>query len=137
MAETKHPNGTSEIISFGPYRLLGAQRRLERAGRPVPLGEREFDLLCALIARAGEIVSNRELIACIGGAAAAGTREFRVHIDALRNVLAQDGTEDRYIRKMGRRGYMFAAPIGRATPAEREEIALWDGHIIDVTFPPE
>jgi hypothetical protein len=33
------PDGT-EIISFGACRLT--VRRLERAGRPVPLGDREF-----------------------------------------------------------------------------------------------
>jgi ATP/maltotriose-dependent transcriptional regulator MalT len=33
MAETKHPTGTSEIVSFGPYRLVAAQRRFEQTGR--------------------------------------------------------------------------------------------------------
>jgi hypothetical protein len=60
------PDGTSAIILFGPYRLIASLRRLERAGQPVPLGDREFDLLCTLIARAGEIVFNRELRGRIG-----------------------------------------------------------------------
>jgi hypothetical protein len=45
-------DGVSGIISFGPYRLIATRRRLELAGRPVPLGDREFYLLCAQTAEA-------------------------------------------------------------------------------------
>jgi hypothetical protein len=69
------PDGTSGIISFGPYRLLATLRRLEQAGRPVPLGDREFD--------------------------------------------------------------PSTAPICRSTAGGGEgNCPLWEGHIIDVTFPP-
>jgi hypothetical protein len=51
LAQTANPqrvltHGTTGIISFGPYRLLAPLRRLEQAGRPVPLGDPEFDLPC-------------------------------------------------------------------------------------------
>jgi hypothetical protein len=36
------PDGTPGIISFGPYTILATLRRLERAGRLVPSGDREF-----------------------------------------------------------------------------------------------
>jgi hypothetical protein len=35
-------DGTSEIISFGPYRLHVSPLRLEQAGRLVPLGDPEL-----------------------------------------------------------------------------------------------
>jgi DNA-binding winged helix-turn-helix (wHTH) protein len=152
MADTKHtsitppqtanpqrvsPDGTPGIISFGPYRLIAALRRLERAGGAVPLGDREFDLLCTLTARAGQIVSNRELMASIGGKSAVGKRRLRVHINALRTALSQDGVENQYIRKVTRRGYVFTAPISLNTAGGGEgNCPLWDGHIIDATFPP-
>ena len=50
-------------ISFGPYRLLAAQRLLLEGDRPVRLGSRAFDILAALVERAGEVVGKEQLIA--------------------------------------------------------------------------
>jgi DNA-binding winged helix-turn-helix (wHTH) protein len=50
-------------ISFGPYRLLPAQRLVLEGDKPVRLGSRAFDILTALVERAGEVVSKEELIA--------------------------------------------------------------------------
>jgi DNA-binding winged helix-turn-helix (wHTH) protein len=134
MADSNH---TSGIISFGPYRLIAALRRLERAGGPVPLGDREFDLLCTLTACAGEIVSNQDLMTRIRGESAVRKGRLRVHINTLRKALSQDGTGSQYIRKVAGRGYVFIAPISRNTAGDGEgDCPLWDGHIIDATFPP-
>jgi DNA-binding winged helix-turn-helix (wHTH) protein len=123
-------DGTSGIVSFGPYRLIATLRRLECAGRPVPLGDREFDLLCTLTAHAGEVVSYRELMARTWGDPDVGKGRLRVHINALRKALSQNGIEIQYIGKVARRGYVFTAPISRNTNP------LWEGRIIDATFPP-
>ena len=50
-------------ISFGPFRLLAAQRLLLEGDKPVRLGGRAFDILIALVERAGEVVSKEALIA--------------------------------------------------------------------------
>ena len=50
-------------VSFGPYRLLAAQRVLLEDDKPVRLGSRAFDILTALVERAGEVVSKEDLIA--------------------------------------------------------------------------
>jgi DNA-binding winged helix-turn-helix (wHTH) protein len=39
-------------ISFGPFRLLVAQRLLLEGGKPVRLGGRAFDILAALVEHA-------------------------------------------------------------------------------------
>ena len=44
-------------ISFGPFRLLTAQRLLLEGNKPVRLGSRAFDILAALVDRAGEVVT--------------------------------------------------------------------------------
>ena len=41
------------LYVFGPYRLDAHERQLLRDGVPVPLPPRAFDLLLALVARAG------------------------------------------------------------------------------------
>jgi DNA-binding winged helix-turn-helix (wHTH) protein len=50
-------------ISFGPFRLLAAERLLLESDKPVRLGSRAFDILVALIERAGELVAKEELVA--------------------------------------------------------------------------
>jgi DNA-binding response OmpR family regulator len=55
--------GDQPPISFEPFRLLPAQRLLFEGDTPVRLGSRAFDLLAALVERAGEVVSKEELIA--------------------------------------------------------------------------
>jgi DNA-binding winged helix-turn-helix (wHTH) protein len=142
-AQTANPqrvplDGTAGIISFGPYRLIATLRRLECARLPVPLGEREFDLLCTLIAHAGEVVSHRELMARTWGNPDVGKGRLRVHINALRKALSQNGIEIQYIGKVARRGYVFTAPISRSPAGDGEgNSPLWEGRIIDATFPQE
>jgi DNA-binding winged helix-turn-helix (wHTH) protein len=53
----------ARAISFGPYRLLAARRLLLEGDKPVRLGGRAFDILAALVERAGEVVGKEELIA--------------------------------------------------------------------------
>lgn len=43
-------------ISFGPFRLLPARRLLVEGDAPVRLGGRAYDILAALVERAGEVV---------------------------------------------------------------------------------
>ncbi len=54
---------TIGIASFGPFRLNAAERLLERNNAPVVIGSRSLDILMALVERAGEVLSRRELIA--------------------------------------------------------------------------
>ncbi len=48
--------GGERAFAFGPYRLLAAQRLLLEGDKPVRLGSRAFDILSALVERAGEVV---------------------------------------------------------------------------------
>ena len=51
-AATERVHGsTARAISFGPFRLMPAQRLLLHAGKAVPLGSRALDILIALVER--------------------------------------------------------------------------------------
>ncbi|HZC97943.1 MAG TPA: winged helix-turn-helix domain-containing protein, partial [Bradyrhizobium sp.] len=52
-----------DAVSFGPFRLYPAQRLLKKEEDPVKLGARAFDILLALVERAGEVVAHKDLIA--------------------------------------------------------------------------
>jgi DNA-binding winged helix-turn-helix (wHTH) protein len=101
-------------VAFGSYVLRAHSRSLERDGIPVRLGDRAFDILCALTDRAGQIVTNRELMSEVWGRVVVGAGSLRFHINALRKVLAQDGTQAPYIKNVTRRGYTFIAPVRKS-----------------------
>jgi DNA-binding winged helix-turn-helix (wHTH) protein len=105
-----------DAVAFGSYILRANSRSLERDGIPVQLGDRAFDILCVLTARSGQIVTNRELMAEVWGRVVVGAGSLRFHINALRKVLAQDGTQTRYIRNVTRRGYTFTAAVRKPVP---------------------
>ncbi len=105
----------SGAVSFGSYVLRANLRRLERDGAAVQLGDRAFDILCVLTEHAGEIVTNRDLMVRVWGKVVVGAGSLRFHINALRNVLARDGTQTQYIKNVTRRGYTFIAPVRKAT----------------------
>ena len=50
-------------IAFGSFRLLPTRRLLLEGEGPVRLGSRAFDILVALVERAGELVSKDEIMA--------------------------------------------------------------------------
>ena len=52
----------SQALSFGPFRLLATEQLLLEGEGPVRLGSRALDILIALVARRGELVSKRELM---------------------------------------------------------------------------
>jgi predicted ATPase/DNA-binding winged helix-turn-helix (wHTH) protein len=112
----------SEILLFGSFRLSVSERRLERLGSRVILGDRALDILCVLAARAGEIVANRTLVALVWGPVVVGEGSLRFHINALRKVLAEEEHSE-YIKNVARRGYVFVAPIRRVASAPPSCIA--------------
>ena len=108
--------------TFGAFRLLPAQQTLLEGDRPVRLGGRAFDILVALVERAGELIGHEELIARAWPNVFVDDSTLRVHIAALRKVLGrgQDGSQGglRYIISVSGRGYRFAAPVVQETPAK-------------------
>ena len=49
-------------FAFGPFELDPAAKRLFRDGEPVAMSARHVELLCALVAKAGQIVTKDQLI---------------------------------------------------------------------------
>src|SRR5437879_3053172 len=51
-----------DIVAFGHFRLRAAERLLEKDGVRLKLGSRALDILVALVERAPEVVTKRELL---------------------------------------------------------------------------
>jgi predicted ATPase/DNA-binding winged helix-turn-helix (wHTH) protein len=106
-------------ISFGEFRLYPARQQLLHAGAPVPLGDRAFLILLALVERAGELVEKETLISRVWPGVCVESSNLRVNVGLLRQALSRGGGEH-YIATVSSRGYRFVAPVTvrAAAPSE-------------------
>src|SRR5277367_2003166 len=100
-------------ISFGPYRLLAPQRLLLEGDKPVRLGSRAFDILAALVERAGEVVGKEQLIARAWPQTFVEESNLKIQVSALRRALGDGQGGNRYVITVPGRGYNFVAPVRR------------------------
>src|SRR3954469_16836900 len=103
-------------ISFGPFRLLAAGGPLLGGDEPVRLGSRGFDILTALVERAGEVVGKEELIARAWPTTFVEEANLKIQVSALRRALGDGQGENRYVVSVVGRGYNFVAPIRKEEP---------------------
>lgn len=99
-------------FAFGPFVLVPERQALLQDGVPVRLGGRALDILTALVERAGELVSKRELMARVWPSTVVDESNLKVNIAALRRALGDGGPDDaRYIATVTGRGYRLIAPV--------------------------
>jgi predicted ATPase/DNA-binding winged helix-turn-helix (wHTH) protein len=114
----KEENSNRVEITFGPFRLCAAERLIERSGEPLQLGGRAMDILIALVERAGEVVSHRELINRIWSNVTADDGNLRFHVGALRRALGDGRDGARYVVNIPGRGYSFVGSTARSQAGE-------------------
>jgi len=106
------------VIAFGPFRLFAAERLIERSGKPLQLGGRAMDILIALVERAGEVVSQRDLIDRVWPNVTVDDGNLRFNIAALRKSLGDGQHGARYVINVPGRGYCFVSPTTRLPRVE-------------------
>ena len=75
---------------FGRFLLRPAQRELLANGEPQKLGKRGYDLLLALVERAGEVVGRDELFERVWHGRVVIDDNLKVQVMALRRLLGRD-----------------------------------------------
>src|SRR6201985_1820213 len=100
-------------LRFGPFELNVAEHCLRKANQVVPLGGRAYDILIALLEKAGEVVTKAELIAKACPDVTVEEGSLRVHLSALRKALADGQFGNEYIVSVQGRGYSFISPVMR------------------------
>jgi DNA-binding winged helix-turn-helix (wHTH) protein len=97
-------------VYFGRLVLHPMERRLECDGLPVRISSRAFDILDAMLEQPGEIISHRDLIARAWPGISVTETNLRVHISALRRVLASKTGLNNCITNVPSRGYALTMP---------------------------
>jgi predicted ATPase/DNA-binding winged helix-turn-helix (wHTH) protein len=99
-------SGPPERNRFGPFELELDERRLLKAGAAIALRPRTFDLLAALVDRAGHLVTKNELFDRVWPNMVVEEAALRVQVLALRKVLGADA-----IATVSGQGYRFMLPV--------------------------
>jgi predicted ATPase/DNA-binding winged helix-turn-helix (wHTH) protein len=109
-----------ERYRFGPFELQPDKRRLLKNGATVSLRPRAFDLLAALVERAGQLLTKDELLEQVWPKTVVEEAALHVQVSALRKVLGADA-----ITTVSGRGYQFTLPVttgdGDANRASRSK----------------
>ncbi|MCW2725464.1 MAG: two-component system response regulator [Frankiales bacterium] len=101
----------SALMEVAGLRIDPRSREAVLDGQPLDLTRLEFDLLAHLAARAGTVVSKRELLADVwhqpyGGA----DKTVDVHLSWLRRKLGESAAEPRYLHSVRGVGVKLVAP---------------------------
>jgi DNA-binding winged helix-turn-helix (wHTH) protein len=115
------------IYQFGDFELRVGARLLARAGKPVPLGSKAFEVLTCLVMRAGEVVTKDELLKAVWPESFVEESNLAQHVFMLRKAL---GNRSTFIITIPGRGYQFTetvrevAELPAAGPAEHGSFLL-------------
>jgi len=108
MSEAPH-----RCIRFGPFEADLAAGELRKGDRRVRLQEQPFEVLAALLDRAGEVVTREELRARLWPRDSFGDFDqgLNTAINKLREALEDSAANPRFVETLPKRGYRFTHPI--------------------------
>ncbi|MBB3085811.1 response regulator transcription factor [Geodermatophilus sabuli] len=100
-----------EPVTVADLTVDPRSRRVTRAGAPVDLAPKEFDLLAYLAVRAGTVVSKRELLTEVWQLPYGGSdKTVDVHLSWLRRKLGESAAEPRLLQTVRGVGVRLAEP---------------------------
>ena len=102
--------GSPAVVEAGELKIDLVKRLVTRAGQPVRLSPREYDLLARLVEGGGRVLTHRQLLTAVWGPANAEDVQYlRVFIGHLRQKLEADPTSPRHLTTESGVGYRFVA----------------------------
>lgn len=103
-------DGGAPLVTAGAVEIDLVRRRVFRAGQPVRLSPREYDLLARLAEGRGKVLTHRQLLTAVWGPAHAEDVQYlRVFVGQLRQKLEDDPGSPRVILTEPGVGYRFEA----------------------------
>jgi len=106
------------IYRFGPFEMRARTRELYKNGIRLKVRPQPFQVLLALLARSGDIVSREELRRLLWSAETFVDFEHGLNtaIKELRGLLNDSAGEPRYIETLPKLGYRVVVPVTQVAP---------------------
>ncbi len=99
---------TAGVIASGDLTIDAGAREARKAGKPLSLTMREFDLLCFLAGNPRQVFTRAQLMNSVWGyTAALDTGTVTVHIRRLREKIEDDPSHPRHLETVWGVGYRF------------------------------
>lgn len=105
------PPKSEHLFEFGTFRLDPGERLLLRAGEPVPLTPKAFDLLLVLVKDAGHLLEKEALMKAVWPDSFVEENNLADNISRLRKALNDGENGQRFIETVPKRGYRFVADV--------------------------
>lgn len=103
--------GSNGVYTFGPFRLDTVERVLQRAGQPVPITPKAFEVLLVLVRNSGHLVQKEDLMREVWPGTFVEANNLAFNISLLRKALGEDGAAPSYVETIPKRGYRFVADV--------------------------
>src|SRR5262245_13000636 len=107
-------------LVFGHFALDQERRQLLRAGEPVPLEAKAYELLSLLLVRRPRVLSKAQIRDVLWPGTSVGETSLPRVVTALRHALDDDAQQPRFIRTAHGFGYAFCGEVrvdGMGAPA--------------------
>ncbi len=99
-------------VSAGDVEIDLVKRVVRKAGAPVRLSPREYDLLATLVEGRGRVITHRQLLTAVWGPANADDVQYlRVFMGHLRQKLEDDPASPRWLMTEPGVGYRFVGDV--------------------------
>jgi DNA-binding winged helix-turn-helix (wHTH) protein/predicted Zn-dependent protease len=108
---TSERQRVKELYEFGPFRVDPEKEILLRAGEPVPLTPKTFQILLVLVRHGRELVTKENLMRAVWPDTFVEEGNLSRNIFMLRKALGESPQEHRYVLTVPGRGYRFAQSV--------------------------
>src|SRR5215472_13275316 len=108
--------------SFKTFRLDTANHLLWRDGDRVPIPPKNFDVLAYLVERAGQVVTQDEILEAVWPETFVNPEVLRKYILEIRKTLGDRPNTPEFIETLPKRGYRFIAPITHESIVKAQDV---------------
>jgi eukaryotic-like serine/threonine-protein kinase len=110
-----------ELYEFGPFRVDPEKEILLRAGEPIPLTPKTFQILLVLVRHSQEVVTKDDLMKAVWPDTFVEEANLSRNIFLLRKALGENPQDHQYILTVPGRGYRLAENV-RLVPEQKVNI---------------